>query len=289
MNVVIADDSRAMRMLVRKTLRDAGFTNTEIREAGDGAEALTLVRQWMPDLVMTDWNMPNMGGLELLQALQAEGFSGKAVVVSSAASPDMLVAATEAGARSVIQKPFTPERFQKSLVQIGFKPDGEAKLEEGTAARISLSPQGVEAALSRAYRRPLSVKEGAPLDLRGLRQCAHALYEDNGEVCAAVVMELEIAGHLGAALSLIPKTAVQDVLAGKPPPEVKENIHEVFNLLSRVVGIEGRAAKLTTIEIGGEVPLFIRAFARKKATRCHVMLDLQGYGSGRATLAVIET
>lgn len=284
MNVVIADDSRAMRMLVRKTLRDAGFTKTEIREASDGQEALTLIREWMPDLVMTDWNMPNMGGLELLQALKEESFTGKAVVVSSAASPDMLVTAAEAGAESVIQKPFTPERFQNTLVRIGFKPNAEATVEQGVADKIDLSPRGVAAALSRAYRRPLKITEGAPLNLR-MPKCVHAVYEDEGEVCAVVVMELEIAGHLGAALSLIPKTAVKDFLAGKIQPEVKENVHEVFNLLSRVVGIDGRAAKLTEVHIGGDVPIFLRAFARKKADRISVLLDLQGYGSGRATLA----
>ncbi len=285
MNVIIADDSRAMRMLVRKTLRDAGFTNTEIREAKDGLEALELVRQWMPDLLMTDWNMPRMGGHDLLLALQEENFTGKAVVVSSAASPDMLVTATEAGARTVIQKPFTPERFAKSLVQIGFRPTGEAKISEGIGAKIDLSPSGIAAALAGAYRRPLEVREAPPLNLRQLRTCARATYEDGGELCGTVIMELEIAGHLGAALSLIPKTAVKDVLEGKVPPEVKDNVHEVFNLLSRVVGIEGRAATLTEVEIGGDVPLFLRAFIRKKAEKCHVHIDLQGYGSGRATLA----
>lgn len=286
MNVVIADDSRAMRMLVRKTLRDAGFTKTEIREASDGQEALTLVREWMPDLVMTDWNMPNMGGLELLQALKAESFTGKAVVVSSAASPDMLVTAAEAGAESVIQKPFTPERFQNTLVRIGFKPNADANIEQGVADAIDLSPKGIAAALSRAYRRPLKVTEGAPINMRAPKLC-YGIYEDNGELCGLVAMEMEIAGNLGAALSLIPKTVVPDFVAGKVQPEVKENVHEVFNLLSRVVGVDGRAAKLTEVHIGQELPIYLRAFARKKSERVNVMLDLQGYGNGRAQIARI--
>ena len=73
MKVVVADDSRAMRMIVVRTLRQAGFDGADITECEDGAEGLAKVKEIGPDLVLSDWNMPNMSGIEFLQALRAEG------------------------------------------------------------------------------------------------------------------------------------------------------------------------------------------------------------------------
>src|ERR1700677_494158 len=73
MKILIVDDSTAMRMIVKKTLRQAGFDGHEFTEAEDGAKALAAIKASKPDLVLSDWNMPNMTGLQLLEALQAGG------------------------------------------------------------------------------------------------------------------------------------------------------------------------------------------------------------------------
>jgi two-component system chemotaxis response regulator CheY len=68
MDVIIADDSKAMRMLVLRALRHAGFSVTA-REAADGKEALELVKESVPDLILSDWNMPVMSGIDFLRSL----------------------------------------------------------------------------------------------------------------------------------------------------------------------------------------------------------------------------
>jgi two-component system chemotaxis response regulator CheY len=113
--ILIVDDSAAMRMIVRKTLRLAGFEGHDFSETDDGAKALTAIKAAPPDLVLSDWNMPNMTGIELLESLGKEGIKVKFGFVTTEATPDMRQRATAAGATFLISKPFTPESFKAIL------------------------------------------------------------------------------------------------------------------------------------------------------------------------------
>lgn len=285
MNVVIADDSRAMRMIVRKTIRDAGYGYATVREASDGQEALDLIREWNPDLLMTDWNMPNMSGLELLQALKEDGFRGTSGVVSSSASPEMRTEAMGAGAQFVVQKPFTPRSFQDAIRIAGFEPENKIAQELADATEFALHLEGVRASLAAAYKRPLAISAVPSMNLRGVKTCALATYEEDGTVTALVVMEIPLAAALAAALSLIPAHVAKPAAeAGEFSDELKGNLSEVFNLFSRILGTEERAAHLSKVEIGVDIPIFARAFVRK-GRRCDAKIAVQGYGEGRVCLA----
>lgn len=119
MNILIVDDSKPMRMLVKRTLRMAGFGDHDVCEAGNGVEALEMIGKENPDIVISDWNMPEMNGITLLKTLREEeknsipfGF------VTTEITPDMRKEATDSGAKFVIGKPFTPEHFEKALSPI---------------------------------------------------------------------------------------------------------------------------------------------------------------------------
>jgi len=114
MDVLIVDDSKAMRMIVKRTLRQAGLTAT-VREATNGKEALEAVDAQRPDLILSDWNMPEMNGLELLQALAAQGTSVKFGFVTSEGTPNMRSLAEENGAHFLIAKPFDADTFRTHL------------------------------------------------------------------------------------------------------------------------------------------------------------------------------
>ena len=118
MNILIVDDSGAMRSIVRRMLRLAGFSGHTIQEASNGAEALNLVTQSQPDLVMCDFNMPEMNGLQLLEDLRKKGISARFGFITSEASTALKDAAKAAGAIFVITKPFTPEVFQEVLAPV---------------------------------------------------------------------------------------------------------------------------------------------------------------------------
>jgi two-component system chemotaxis response regulator CheY len=112
--VLVADDSRVMRQIVIRTLRQAGY-DWDVREAADGAQALAAVRADEPDVVLSDWNMPEMTGIELLRELRALGFGTPFGFVTSEGSPEMREAAEEAGALFLIAKPFTAEAFRDAI------------------------------------------------------------------------------------------------------------------------------------------------------------------------------
>ena len=115
MKVLIVDDSKAMRMIVTRTLKQAGFSGLETLEAGDGTEALEVVAKEDVDLILSDWNMPQMKGIEFLQALREKGDKTPLGFITSESGEDVAQRAKEAGAQFVITKPFTADRFEAVL------------------------------------------------------------------------------------------------------------------------------------------------------------------------------
>lgn len=118
MKILIADDSRVMRQIVVRTLRQAGFGDHDLIEAADGQEALDKAVAESPDLVISDWNMPHLTGIEVLRNLRAAGNSVKFGFVTSECTPEMKAAAEGAGAAFFIVKPFTAERFDEVFAPI---------------------------------------------------------------------------------------------------------------------------------------------------------------------------
>ena len=115
MKILIADDSRVMRQIVIRTLRQAGHGGHEIVEAENGRDALDKVRSESPDLVLSDWNMPEMNGIDCLDALRASGSTVAFGFVTSEGSPEMRERAANAGALFLIAKPFNEDTFQDAL------------------------------------------------------------------------------------------------------------------------------------------------------------------------------
>ena len=111
MRVLVADDSKAMRMIVVRTLRQSGVPIEEVHEAVDGADALASVDTFRPTLILSDWNMPNMTGIEFLAALRDRGDTTPFGFVTSESNPDMRERAIAEGASFLLTKPFDGERF----------------------------------------------------------------------------------------------------------------------------------------------------------------------------------
>lgn len=115
MKILIADDSKVMRQIVKRTLRQAGYSDAEVTEAENGREALDVVTADAPDLVLSDWNMPEMNGIDLLVALRARGHGVPFGFVTSEGSPEMRQKAESAGALFLVSKPFTPDSFREAI------------------------------------------------------------------------------------------------------------------------------------------------------------------------------
>ena len=115
MRILIVDDSKAMRSIVRRTIAQVGFVDHSFEEASNGNEALELIRRSPPGLAIVDWNMPNMSGIELLRALRQEGCAVKFGFVTSEGTPEMKEQAAAAGASFFLCKPFTNEMLREVL------------------------------------------------------------------------------------------------------------------------------------------------------------------------------
>ena len=118
MKVLIVDDSKAMRMIVRRSLTQAGFTNVQAIEANNGIEALAVIEKESPDLVLSDWNMPEMKGIDLLKTLRAAGRNIKLGFITSESSAEIRQQAVDSGAAFVIVKPFTPAAIEHALTPL---------------------------------------------------------------------------------------------------------------------------------------------------------------------------
>lgn len=115
LRVLVADDSKVMRQIVIRTLRQAGYGDWDVIEASDGAEALELALAQQPDLVLSDWNMPEMTGIDLLRKLNASGADIPLGFVTSEGSTQMRDLAAAEGALFLIAKPFTPDVFRSTI------------------------------------------------------------------------------------------------------------------------------------------------------------------------------
>ncbi|TAM60671.1 MAG: response regulator [Rhodanobacter sp.] len=120
MKILVVDDFSTMRRIVRNLLVELGFSNPLIQEADDGQNAIELLRKTPVDLVVTDWNMPNMTGIELLRAIRAEpAMKGLPVLMVTAENNrDQIIAAAQAGVNGYIVKPFTAITLQEKIDKI---------------------------------------------------------------------------------------------------------------------------------------------------------------------------
>lgn len=115
MKLLIVDDSRAMRTIVRRTLRQAGYQGLAVTEAENGVQAYHAIMESEPDLILSDWNMPEMNGYELLCALRNQGCEVPFGFVTSERTDEMWRRAREAGAIFLVTKPFSVESFRAAL------------------------------------------------------------------------------------------------------------------------------------------------------------------------------
>ena len=118
MKVLIVDDSKAMRMIVTRTLKQAGINNLTTIEAGSGVEGLAMVADHKPNAIFSDWNMPEMKGIDFLKKLREDGNGTLFGFVTSESSPEVKKEAEEAGASFFIVKPFTPNSFEAALAPV---------------------------------------------------------------------------------------------------------------------------------------------------------------------------
>lgn len=120
MKVLLVDDSKTMRNIQRGILTQLGYS--EIEEAVDGQDALEKANAFDPQLILLDWNMPNMDGITFIKEYRATGSRVPVIMVTTEAEKSRVVEAIKAGVNNYVVKPFTPnvlgERIQETLSRV---------------------------------------------------------------------------------------------------------------------------------------------------------------------------
>lgn len=125
--ILVVDDMMTMRKLVSKACKEIGFT--DITEAADGALAWTAMSDANPSfgLIISDWNMPNTSGLDLLKRVRSDSRFGKTpfILVTAEAEQSQILEAAKAGVSQYLMKPFTKESLQEKIEMVHKKMSGK--------------------------------------------------------------------------------------------------------------------------------------------------------------------
>ncbi len=117
MKILIVDDSSTMRRIIGNVVMQLGFTKDSFDEAEDGVKAWKLLSESRYDVILTDWNMPNMNGLELVKKVRSEGIHQKTpiIMITTEGGKGEVITALKAGVNNYIVKPFNAEVLKEKL------------------------------------------------------------------------------------------------------------------------------------------------------------------------------
>ena len=124
MNIMLVDDSRTIRNIQKRTLQQLG--HTDIVEAEDGVQALAKFKVKAPDLMLIDWNMPNMDGITLIRKIRETNKTVPMIMCTTEAEKSRILEAIQAGVNNYMVKPFTAESLGQKIDQTMAKIAGPA-------------------------------------------------------------------------------------------------------------------------------------------------------------------
>ena len=121
MKILIVDDNKLMRMVIIKMLQACDIGEYEYREACDGLQALDVIKEFNPDIVLSDHHMPNIDGLGLLELLRAAGNDVDFAFITTEKSESLASQGFKKGVKFFISKPFVVEEFEAALKSVNKK------------------------------------------------------------------------------------------------------------------------------------------------------------------------
>ena len=281
MKILIVDDSRAMQAIVRRAVIETGIDALDIQTASSGHDALNQVQSFKPDVVLTDWHMPGMTGLQMVQTMRQMGLRDTyGGFVTTETQNDRVQEALNNGANFVLNKPFKDEELREKLGAI--------------ANKISTKPiifkpitlEGLTAVVRETLKEVpfrLVEKELTSADLSNENLLALYRSETTKALTAVAVLDLPAMTMMGAGALGMQPADVKPLIETESPTEDIQN---------QAADFLGRAAAAMRAEKPGELSMLkqslvskdfakLQELLRHNRGQAYFKLDIPGYGSGR--------
>ncbi|MEK8031762.1 response regulator [Ideonella sp. DXS29W] len=291
--VLVVDDSRAMQAIIRRVLESQSGYHTEIETVASGEAALDALERFAPNLIVSDWHMPGMSGIELLQTLRQMGHSNLAVgFVTTETTPSLLQQALTNGAAFIVHKPFHDQELLAAVGNVLSRPAVGQANPPGQPPQEPL--QGV-----RALRKfiqawmpgvPFRVIEGEKFDSTHLTsQNLLAVYSPthSNSLCALAAANMPALCMIGgSAIQADPKDIRRAIQDGMPNQDMVDSavlfFRELTPLLLSQVGVDD--AKFKGANMVARDFAKLRAAVDSSVGRADYRLSIPGYGDGRLVI-----
>lgn len=311
---LVVDDSRAIQAIVRRAIQRCGYSPIEVETALDGEQALDLIASFKPDLVITDWHMPKVSGLEMVQALRQLGHQDVRVgFVTTERTPALLEEAISNGALFILHKPFDDAELVAVVANAVKDLVGEAPaVLDGAAAN---SPDTTPVLAQRRGEEPIShaamqlllldrlgnipfrliphekmmLETLTPQNLLGL----YAANEVKGVYAIGVMDTNAVCMVGGGAARLLPNDVRALMASGQPSAVMMDKANEF--LRAAAVGLSESAASPVTEVTMAKASVVKNTFAKlasvlaQPGQRSDFRLAIPGYGEGRMAFFVMAS
>lgn len=305
MRVLIVDDSRAMQIIVRRGIEQLGYKEVEIRNAGNGLEAMDIIRAWEPNLVITDWHMPEMTGMEMLQSLNRQMLDTEVGFISTEDSEKRKADAFAAGARFFIQKPFEYStlheavrpyleeytKSQKALEEekTEKKNDEQQEIEKSFVKLPNL--ESLNKTLNHFSKPNLMVEETEPIALKeqNFPSLLGICEDPNTEkVCAVIILDLSATNIIGASVTSTPSERVHLAVKAKHIPKpTLANCKKVLETVATTLFTENDLTPLRLRSINAirrNVEHMRKLLGKPADERLDVKITVDSYGTGKLSI-----
>lgn len=294
---IVVDDSRAIQSIIRRTLAAGGYDKDSVHTVSSGSEALDLVSSLNPDLIVTDWHMPGMSGLELLQALRQSGHTRiKVGLVTTEVSESRLLEARNNGVEFILHKPFEDgELLAKVHQAVGAPASREVAPAPATApVEAFASAEVVRKILAQTLRdAPFTLEKAEAIRLeKGTPKVLLGLYSPAGKktVNGLCLMDITCLGLLGGSALGYKTAQIQNVIA---TGEISEPLFQrataflkdLASLFPKLADTETQLARSNVVSV--ELDLLKKALQNNIGLQAYT-LNIPGVGQGRFALVKLQ-
>lgn len=286
MKILIVDDSLAMTAIVRRSVQSSGLDNLEIETAKSAADALECMPAFKPNLVITDWHMPKMSGLEMLQNMKQLGFAEVCVgFISSEINPGLIEESKRNGAKFFLNKPFKDADLWGQLKEI----ESTQKFHRPHSQPVQTAEfqDCLKSMMKTPFRLVEQKMETSDLSEKNILALYGAPSNSRPQVVA--VMNINAAIIIGSAmLGMQPADAKSQFITGKPTDDVQGNAVKAFAVCAKIIHADSKESVSMSRQsiVAKDFPKLIEIMASKKPAS-HFRIDVPGYGSGRLAFFMI--